>query len=81
MFDNYVEYSMKKSEETYITRFFKLESAGGIVLMIATGVIYIQMQYSINRDPGFNKDNLLVINQINIRPEQRNRIKTQRFIQ
>ncbi|MFC1495579.1 ABC transporter permease [Thermodesulfobacteriota bacterium] len=35
-----------------------------IVLIIATGVIYTQMQYSINRDPGYNKDNLLIINKI-----------------
>ena len=35
-----------------------------IMLIIATGIIYTQMQYSIKRDPGYNKDNLLVINQI-----------------
>ena len=32
-----------------------------IILIIATGVIYTQMKYSMNRDPGYNKDNLLVI--------------------
>ncbi|MBN2058952.1 MAG: ABC transporter permease [Deltaproteobacteria bacterium] len=35
-----------------------------IILIIATGVIYTQMRYSINRDPGYNKDNLLVINRL-----------------
>ena len=35
-----------------------------IVLIIATGMIYTQMKYSLNRDPGYNKDNLLIINQI-----------------
>ncbi len=33
-----------------------------IILIIATGVIYAQMKYSKNRDSGYNKDNLLVIN-------------------
>jgi putative ABC transport system permease protein len=33
-----------------------------IILIILTGVIYAQMEYSMNRDPGYNKDNLLVIN-------------------
>jgi putative ABC transport system permease protein len=42
-----------------------------IILMIATSVIYTQLQYSNNRDPGFNKDNLLVINNIRPRPELR----------
>ena len=35
-----------------------------ISLIIVTGVIFIQMQYSLNRDPGYNKDNLLIINQM-----------------
>ena len=34
-----------------------------IVLIIATIVIYVQLQYSINRDPGYNKENLLAISQ------------------
>ncbi len=33
-----------------------------IILIILTGVIYTQMEYSINRDPGYNRDNLMVIN-------------------
>ncbi len=33
-----------------------------IILIIATGVIFIQTRYSLNRDPGYNKDNLLIIN-------------------
>ncbi len=35
-----------------------------IILIISTGVIYIQTKYSINRDPGYNKDNLIVINKL-----------------
>ncbi|MFC1495569.1 FtsX-like permease family protein [Thermodesulfobacteriota bacterium] len=35
-----------------------------IILIISTSVIYTQMRYSLNRDPGYNKDNLLIINQI-----------------
>jgi putative ABC transport system permease protein len=35
-----------------------------IILIISTGVIYTQMKYSMNRDPGYNKDNLLVINEL-----------------
>ncbi len=33
-----------------------------IILIISTGVIYAQMEYSMNRDPGYNRDHLLVIN-------------------
>ena len=32
-----------------------------IALIIATTVIYAQVQYTVNRDPGFDKENLLVI--------------------
>jgi putative ABC transport system permease protein len=35
-----------------------------IILIISTGVIFTQMKYSMNRDPGYNKDNLLVINEL-----------------
>ncbi len=35
-----------------------------IILIIATGVIFIQTRYSLNRNPGYNKDNLLIINQM-----------------
>jgi putative ABC transport system permease protein len=35
-----------------------------IILIVSTGVIYAQMQYGMNRDPGYNKDNLLVINRL-----------------
>ena len=41
-----------------------------IILIISTGVIFIQTRYSLNRDPGYNKDNLLVINQM-----QRNEVR------
>lgn len=34
-----------------------------IVLIIGTIIMYKQLQYMINKDPGFNKDNLLVIQQ------------------
>ncbi len=47
-----------------------------IILIIATGVIYTQMQYSLSRDPGYNKDNLLVINRIYLHPELDDRIET-----
>ncbi len=46
-----------------------------IVLIIATGVIFIQMRYSLNRDPGYNKDNLLIINQIPFSDEVRGKIE------
>ncbi len=36
-----------------------------IILIVSTGVIYTQMQYSMNRDPGYNKNNLLVVNRLN----------------
>ncbi len=35
-----------------------------IILIIATGVIYAQTEYSMNRDLGYNKDNLLLINSL-----------------
>ncbi len=35
-----------------------------IMLIIAIGVIFTQTRYSLNRDPGYNKDNLLIINQM-----------------
>ncbi|MBN1903995.1 MAG: ABC transporter permease, partial [Deltaproteobacteria bacterium] len=35
-----------------------------IMLIISTGVIYTQMQYSVNRDAGYNKEKLLVINRL-----------------
>jgi putative ABC transport system permease protein len=35
-----------------------------VILIISTGVIYAQVQYSLNRNPGYNKDNLLVINRL-----------------
>lgn len=46
-----------------------------IILIISTGVIYAQLLYSINRDPGFNKENLLVINEFGVRPELQERIE------
>ncbi len=33
-----------------------------IILIVLTGVIYAQMRYSMNRNPGYNRNNLLVIN-------------------
>lgn len=46
-----------------------------IVLMIATSVIFMQLQYSTNRDPGFNKENLLVINTLGGRPELQEKVE------
>ena len=37
-----------------------------IILIISTVVIYTQLEYSMNRDPGFNKDNLLILNRIDL---------------
>ncbi|MGP1666216.1 MAG: FtsX-like permease family protein, partial [Rhodanobacter sp.] len=47
-----------------------------IVLIIATAVIYAQIEYSSNRDPGYNKDNLLVITQLGPRPDLMDRLET-----
>jgi putative ABC transport system permease protein len=33
-----------------------------IILIISTCVIFAQLQYNLNRNPGYNKDNLLIIN-------------------
>jgi putative ABC transport system permease protein len=35
-----------------------------IALIIATGVIFMQVRYAMNRDPGFNRDNLLIIDNL-----------------
>lgn len=40
-----------------------------IALIIATGIIYLQVAYVSNRDPGFNKDNLIIINDLFYRAE------------
>ena len=40
-----------------------------IALIIATGVIYTQLRYAMNRDPGFNRENVLVIDNLNQRAE------------
>jgi putative ABC transport system permease protein len=50
-----------------------LQFSISIILIIATVVIYVQMQYSLTRNPGYNKDNLLVINQLDLHPELRDR--------
>ncbi|MBN1833090.1 MAG: ABC transporter permease [Deltaproteobacteria bacterium] len=47
-----------------------------IILIISTGVIYAQMQYSMNRDPGYNKENLLVINPVGMDLKYINKITT-----
>ena len=46
-----------------------------IILIISTGVIYTQMRYSLNRDPGYNRDNLLIINQIGRSDVYKNKIQ------
>ncbi len=53
-----------------------LQFSISITLIIATGVLYSQMQYSLNRDPGYNKDNLLAINQIAMYPELSDRLES-----
>ena len=45
-----------------------------IALIIATSVIYIQVQYSLNRDPGFNRENLLIVDNLQNREVSPNRI-------
>lgn len=40
-----------------------------IALIIATGVIYAQVRHAVNRDPGFNRENVLVIDNLNQRAE------------
>jgi putative ABC transport system permease protein len=45
-----------------------------IALIIATSVIYIQVKYSLNRDPGFNRENLLIVNNLQNREVSPNRI-------
>jgi putative ABC transport system permease protein len=44
------------------------------VLIICTIVIYAQLKHSINNDPGFNRENLLVINNIELQYELKERI-------
>lgn len=51
-----------------------------IALLIATAVIYAQVLHSANRDPGFNSENLLVIENLNRRAdvtELKNTLKQQ----
>lgn len=40
-----------------------------IALIIATGIIYAQVRYVVNRDPGFNRENMLVIDALLERAE------------
>ncbi|MGD9158242.1 MAG: ABC transporter permease [Desulfobacteraceae bacterium] len=58
-----------KSKETRNSILFRsmlvvFQFTVSIILIIATAVIYIQVEYSMNRNPGYNKDNLLLINRI-----------------
>ncbi|MGD9158245.1 MAG: ABC transporter permease [Desulfobacteraceae bacterium] len=46
-----------------------------IILIVSTCVMFVQMRYSINRDPGYNKDNLLVISQMDLYPDLRNKLE------
>ncbi|MGD9160857.1 MAG: ABC transporter permease, partial [Desulfobacteraceae bacterium] len=48
-----------------------------IILIIVACVIYAQLQYSLNRDHGYNKDNLLTINQLqqHLFPEIRDKLE------
>lgn len=47
-----------------------------IALIIATGVIYAQVRHAVNRDPGFNRENVLVIDNLNQRAEVNGRKET-----
>jgi putative ABC transport system permease protein len=47
-----------------------------IALIIATGVIYMQVRYAMNRDPGFNRENVLVIDNLIERAEVNGRKET-----
>ncbi|MES2604220.1 MAG: FtsX-like permease family protein, partial [Pseudomonadota bacterium] len=47
-----------------------------IALIIATGVIYTQVRYAMNRDPGFNRENVLVIDSLIERAEVNDRKET-----
>ena len=49
--------------------------SASIILIISTCVMFVQMQYSINRDPGYNKDKLLVISQMDLYPDLRNKLE------
>ncbi|MGD9158247.1 MAG: ABC transporter permease [Desulfobacteraceae bacterium] len=42
-----------------------------IILLIVTVVIFTQVKYSFNRDPGYNREKLLVINKIDLHSELR----------
>lgn len=51
-----------------------------ITLIVAAIVIFAQVKYTANRDPGFNKENILIINDLLLRPgvnPQRNSLKQQ----
>jgi putative ABC transport system permease protein len=51
-----------------------------IALMIATAVIYTQVQFSSNRDPGFQRQNMLLIENLQARAEvnaQKNALKAE----
>ena len=58
-----------QSKETNSSRFIRtllviFQFTVSILLFILTIGIYMQMEYSLDRDPGYNKNNLLVINRI-----------------
>lgn len=49
-----------------------------IALMVATGVIYLQVQYAMQRDPGFDQDNLLFVDGLQgLTPVEQNTLKQQ----
>jgi putative ABC transport system permease protein len=47
-----------------------------IALIVATGVIYMQVRYAMNRDPGFSRENVLVIDNLRLRAEVNARKET-----
>ncbi|NLD38535.1 MAG: FtsX-like permease family protein [Desulfatiglans sp.] len=46
-----------------------------VILIVSTGVIFTQMRYSMNRDPGYNKENLLVITRLSANEKVKGKIE------
>ncbi|NLD38536.1 MAG: FtsX-like permease family protein, partial [Desulfatiglans sp.] len=46
-----------------------------IIIIIAAIAVYAQLKYSLDRDPGYNRENLLIINKINLYPGLGSRIE------
>jgi putative ABC transport system permease protein len=46
-----------------------------IIIIIAAIAVYAQLKYSLDRDPGYNRENLLIINKINLYPGLSSRVE------